>query len=55
MDKKLRKAHVTALVLLKISRSGHRCDRLRARRPDPRAFMPDGKRYTVLGTDGFWP
>ncbi|WP_300615498.1 pyruvate dehydrogenase (acetyl-transferring), homodimeric type [Dokdonella sp.] len=53
MDKKPRKAHVTACLEDRAGPAIAATDYVREYADQIRAFMPDGKRYTVLGTDGF--
>ena len=53
MDKKPRKAHVTASLEGRAGPAIAATDYVREFADQIRAFMPDGKRYVVLGTDGF--
>ncbi|RYD14815.1 MAG: pyruvate dehydrogenase (acetyl-transferring), homodimeric type [Lysobacteraceae bacterium] len=53
MDKKPRKAHVTACLEGRAGPAIAATDYVREFADQIRAFMPDGKRYVVLGTDGF--
>jgi len=53
MDKMPRTAHVTALLQERPGPAIAATDYVREYADQIRAFMPDGKRYTVLGTDGF--
>jgi len=53
MDKTPRTAHVTALLQERPGPAIAATDYVREYADQIRAFMPDGKRYTVLGTDGF--
>ncbi len=53
MDKKPRKAHVTACLEGRAGPAVAATDYVREFADQIRAFMPDGKRYVVLGTDGF--
>ena len=46
-------AHVTACLADRVGPAVAATDYVRAYADQIRAFMPDGKRYTVLGTDGF--
>jgi pyruvate dehydrogenase E1 component len=48
-----RKAHVTACLEGRAGPAIAATDYVRAYADQIRAFMPEGKRYTVLGTDGF--
>jgi pyruvate dehydrogenase E1 component len=52
-SKKPRVAHVTACLADRAGPAIAATDYVRAYADQVRAFMPDGKRYTVLGTDGF--
>ena len=52
-DKKPRVAHVTACLADRAGPAIAATDYVREFADQIRAFMPDGKRYTVLGTDGF--
>jgi pyruvate dehydrogenase E1 component len=52
-DKTPRVAHVTACLTDRAGPAIAATDYVRAYADQIRAFMPDGKRYTVLGTDGF--
>ncbi|HTA64718.1 MAG TPA: pyruvate dehydrogenase (acetyl-transferring), homodimeric type, partial [Xanthomonadaceae bacterium] len=51
--KKPQVAHVTACLAERAGPAIAATDYVRAYADQIRAFMPDGKRYTVLGTDGF--
>jgi pyruvate dehydrogenase E1 component len=53
MDKSPRKAHVTACLEDRAGPAIAATDYVREYADQIRAFMPNGKRYTVLGTDGF--
>jgi pyruvate dehydrogenase E1 component len=53
MEKQPRKAHVTACLEDRAGPVIAATDYVREYADQIRAFMPDGKRYTVLGTDGF--
>jgi pyruvate dehydrogenase E1 component len=53
MDKKPRKAHVTACLDGRAGPAVAATDYVREYADQIRAFMPDGKRYVVLGTDGY--
>ena len=53
MDKKPRKAHVTANLDGRAGPAIAATDYVREYADQIRAFMPDGKRYVVLGTDGY--
>ncbi|MEO7064043.1 MAG: pyruvate dehydrogenase (acetyl-transferring), homodimeric type, partial [Dokdonella sp.] len=53
LDKKPRKAHVTACLEDRAGPAVVATDYVREYSDQIRAFMPLGKRYTVLGTDGF--
>jgi pyruvate dehydrogenase E1 component len=53
LDKTPRKAHVTACLEGRAGPAIAATDYVRAYADQIRAFMPEGKRYTVLGTDGF--
>ncbi|MEO5561136.1 MAG: pyruvate dehydrogenase (acetyl-transferring), homodimeric type, partial [Dokdonella sp.] len=53
MEKKPRVAHVTACLEGRAGPAIAATDYVREYADQVRAFMPDGKRYTVLGTDGF--
>jgi pyruvate dehydrogenase E1 component len=53
MDKKPRKAHVTACLESRAGPAIAATDYVREYADQIRAFMPHGKRYVVLGTDGF--
>jgi len=53
MEKSPRKAHVTACLEERAGPAIAATDYVREYADQIRAFMPDGKRYTVLGTDGF--
>ena len=53
MDKSPRKAHVTACLEDRSGPVVAATDYVREYADQIRAFMPDGRRYTVLGTDGF--
>ncbi|HEU4664984.1 MAG TPA: pyruvate dehydrogenase (acetyl-transferring), homodimeric type, partial [Dokdonella sp.] len=53
MDKKPRKAHVTACLESRSGPAVAATDYVREYADQIRAFMPHGKRYVVLGTDGF--
>ncbi len=53
LDKKPRKAHVTACLEDRVGPAIVATDYVREYSDQIRAFMPLGKRYTVLGTDGF--
>ncbi len=53
MEKKPRKAHVTACLQGHSGPAIAATDYVREYADQIRAFMPDGKRYLVLGTDGF--
>jgi pyruvate dehydrogenase E1 component len=52
-DKKPRVAHVTACLADRAGPAIAATDYVRAYADQIRAFLPEGKRYTVLGTDGF--
>jgi pyruvate dehydrogenase E1 component len=53
MDKTPRKAHVTECLESRPGPAVAATDYVREYADQIRAFMPDGKRYVVLGTDGF--
>jgi len=53
MEKTPRKAHVTACLEDRAGPAIAATDYVREYADQIRAFMPDGKRYVVLGTDGF--
>ncbi|MEO7431843.1 MAG: pyruvate dehydrogenase (acetyl-transferring), homodimeric type, partial [Dokdonella sp.] len=53
MDKTPRKAHVTACLDGRAGPVIAATDYVREYADQVRAFMPDGKRYVVLGTDGY--
>ena len=53
MDAKPRKAHVTACLEDRAGPAIAATDYVREYADQIRAFMPEGKRYVVLGTDGF--
>ncbi|GAA0724792.1 pyruvate dehydrogenase (acetyl-transferring), homodimeric type [Dokdonella soli] len=53
LDKKPRKAHVTACLEGRGGSAIAATDYVREYADQIRAFMPDGMRYVVLGTDGF--
>jgi len=53
MEKTPRKAHVTACLDDRAGPAIAATDYVREYADQIRAFMPDGKRYVVLGTDGF--
>ncbi|MET0226917.1 MAG: pyruvate dehydrogenase (acetyl-transferring), homodimeric type [Dokdonella sp.] len=53
MDKSPRKAHVAACLEERAGPAIAATDYVREYADQIRAFMPNGKRYTVLGTDGF--
>jgi len=53
MDKKPRKPHVTACLESRVGPAVAATDYVREYADQVRAFMPQGKRYVVLGTDGF--
>jgi pyruvate dehydrogenase E1 component len=53
MDRKPRKPHVTACLESRAGPAVAATDYVREYADQIRAFMPQGKRYVVLGTDGF--